>query len=71
MPLPDERRSEVRWGMVRLVLGVLQMCGATTSLILLPQSAPVWLISASTGVTLLLTGVSRILFSPPKRQKGK
>jgi hypothetical protein len=41
--MPPERQSELRWAYVRLALGVLQIAGATTSIIFLLQSAPVWL----------------------------
>lgn len=54
---------EFWWAILRLLLGLLQIAGATAALILLLNSAPVWLTSVAVGATLLLTGISRILFS--------
>jgi len=56
---------------LRLILGLLQISGATTSLIFLPQSAPIWLTITAVAVTLLLTIISRILFSPREPKEGK
>jgi hypothetical protein len=66
-PTPHrERRREIAWAIVRLALGLIQIIGATTSvLLLISAGATKWTLLAVV-VTGLFTLGSRILFSPPK-----
>jgi hypothetical protein len=62
---------EVRWAVVRLIFAALQIAGATASLIFLLQLGWHRLTFATVGVTLLVTIISRILFSRRGAKTGK
>jgi hypothetical protein len=66
-----DRRIEVRWAVVRLIFAALQIVGATASLIFLLQLGWHWLTFATVGITLLVTIISRILFSRRGAKTGK
>jgi hypothetical protein len=66
-----DRRIEVRWAVVRLIFAAVQIAGATASLIFLLQLGWHWLTFATVGVTLLVTIISRILFSRRGDKTGK
>jgi len=66
-----DRRIEVRWAIVRLIFAALQIAGATASVIFFLQLGWHWLTFATVGVTLLVTIISRILFSRREVKSGK
>jgi aquaporin Z len=63
----EERRREIVWAVVRLALGLIQIVGATASVLLLISTGPSRLTLFAVIVTGLFTLGSRILFSPRKR----
>lgn len=71
-PAPKSRRptrEEVRWAIVRLILGQVQVVGATAGLVLLFETG----LSAATlgifAVTTLATVVSKLLFRKSDRSR--
>jgi len=66
---PDEDR-QFWWAVVRLLLAVAQIAGATASLIFLINTGTSKMTIVSVIATGLVTLLSRILFSRPKSQAG-
>ena len=67
----EDRATSKNWAIVRLLLGVAQMSGAVTSIILLLQIGVVLPTLLTVLVTSLLRVASYILFKPPtKRDLG-
>jgi hypothetical protein len=50
------------WAVVRIVLGIVQVMGATVALVFLLQTGASGLTIAATDVTLCFTCLSRLLF---------
>lgn len=66
MSAVSDRKSEVRWAVLRMVLGFLQLTGAMTTLLILLQLRDHQLTYAVGAVTLAITAVSMFVF----RKKG-
>ena len=65
------RGNEVRWAIVRLIFAALQIGGATASLVFLLQLGWHWLTFTAVGATLLVTVISRFVFSRRDAGTGK
>ena len=59
----NEHSREVSWAIVRMILGLTQIVGATASFILLIASGLNRLTYATVTMTTVVTILSRILFS--------
>ena len=59
-------RSERKWAVVRLALGMLQVFGATVSLILLLETGTTRLTLGAAAVTTAITLTSILLFRETK-----
>jgi len=64
------RRREIIWAIVRLLLGLVQIVGATTSVLLLIGSGVNRLSCGAVIITGFFTVLSRILFSRRSRPAG-
>jgi len=67
MPSQPQRKHEIAWAIVRLALALIQIIGATASVLLLISTGASRLTLFMVIVTGLFTLGSRILFSPRKR----
>ena len=69
-PTMEERgaRARGRWAIVRLVLGVAQMAGAVTALVLLATTGITRATAETIVVTCALTTASVLLFGSGRRQ---
>ena len=64
MEAERQRNTELRWAFVRLLLGVLQIAGATASFLLLIQSGVHRVSVSAVLVTGFLSILSHLLFRP-------
>jgi hypothetical protein len=67
MPSQSQRKPEISWAIVRLALALIQITGATASVLLLISTGASRLMLLAVIVTGLFTLASRILFSPRKQ----
>jgi hypothetical protein len=62
MHIQVDKRQELTWALIRLILGFLQIMGAVASLLLLVETGVNTVSLASVVVTGLLTTLSVLLF---------
>jgi hypothetical protein len=65
------RKREIAWAIVRLILGVTQIVGATAGLVFLIATGASRITFAVAAVTGLFTVLSRILFRRPETERQK
>ena len=63
------RKREIAWAIVRLILGVIQIVGATAGLVFLIGTGASRITFAVVAVTGLSTVLSRILFQQPETER--
>ena len=61
------RKREIAWAIVRLILGLIQIVGATAGLVFLIGTGASRITFAVVGITGLFTVLSRILFGDRRR----
>lgn len=66
-PAWERRASSPRWAFVRLGLSVLQIAGATASLVLLLRTGPSSTTIAVVALTTSVSGLSFLLFGRKRR----